>query len=1286
MIATHFDRALDLGRRLGQRTTCGPWLVGLCLACLTLALPRPSAAQAPGPTTPSPDSFRDSELQQKLDDATPRAASPQAPSSLASELSTCAQIPEDDSRRPLLRRLATLGVGGVDIKDCRDLEPFGIPDGLEARIVGSDHALVAYVLNTLAREGYWIELSPLADDQLHMVARSTTGLAGGFRYVRVDEIKIGGQFLPGDDVQRIRRIVAFDGNSLLPTTIVERLVDLGYGVTFDPQARGRLRLQIRPRRRIRRVDVHRHLPLAERELLAQLSLDAQPGALARGTCISRKRARKAATATSPCGTGDFACRQWERYETQRLEKHLVDHGYLLGRAKLALECGRRGDEATLHVHIDHGQAYQIAKDEVRVRVEDRTLPAALTRQIARDFIPRRTIFFDGPITRQFIQTEREKLEANFAEPSRGLGRIYFRELPPFPQVAVTTSLDELGPPLEPERGEIPLDITIDLGRPVLTGYAAVSAAEHERAPARRSKRKRGLDFTHAQLDEQLQLFKRRDPASATVALREAGHLRAFLQEEGYLLAEVQGTFVEHEAHDQMNFAIDQGPKVRIRALEISHPDQIDARLAKRVEEAFAERRTLRKGRSFSDAHALEDMTSLLEAYGKAGYLCARAKIEIALWEGGLDEAGAHAELTAERIVQSVGKPTWIDDFGRRELAALRKLARGRVFVRFSIDAGPKLQTGERETIRHLAEPIPTSRRIDRGARRTRAQWGARRALYETALRRTGSDQPGGVPISLELDRIVPREISRRYADDGFPIADAELSWKWERPDGSARDYVDARDLVRDPEGVCRLRHVGVIELTPVLHVYEGRRGRFGDTLIRGNFKTSTAVLARQIRFERGDAYSQRLVARSRARLENLGVAQRVVFIPHATGCKPDDRGDCLVHHVVKIEEADDVFMALSFGMGTATLNPLYFFVRPRMPNVLGTAWNIEGEASYGVAFEDQQTDFHGCLGASCYEHRARIGLIRPQIAGSIVDLDLGVQYQQRVTPARGELDSFSSSIRASWPVRGGLKLYAGYRFQHANISKPVIKPLGGASGNLWISRRTDTISNNTGLLEFGAAWSSFDNPFNPNSGYQLNIDAMLAAPWLGGDDTWAGVDLSWQHFVPIPRTKDRLNFRYSLRFGQLFPFRSLGTDIVPEVWRYYGGGSLDLGLRGILHESMLTEIEEIPLQFGGTLHRPRARGGHIRGIGSIALHVVSIPDIIGGKLAHSIFYDFGILTHFWRGFDLRREWRHSIGINALKLDIGVATIAIGYAILLPPNIRATDDRNGRAVFDIGVTF
>ena len=343
-----------------------------------------------------------------------------------------------------------------------------------------------------------------------------------------------------------------------------------------------------------------------------------------------------------------------------------------------------------------------------------------------------------------------------------------------------------------------------------------------------------------------------------------------------------------------------------------------------------------------------------------------------------------------------------------------------------------------------------------------------------------------------------------------------------------------------------------------------------------------------------------------------------------------------------------------------------------------------------------------CAGIACYERSVRGTLSRPRIFASPLTLDIGGTFQRRVTPARGPIESAIGNLTLTYSRSRRWQLYFGYLIQRANISQDVVKPAftpespGGGAQPSVINRRDAIVFDRTGALQAGFTYTNIeDNPFNPDKGVILSADLKFASPYLGGLDWFIRADLAFQHFIPIPRTGGRLGFRYALRYGHAIPLPGLpggsGSASVPEIWRYWGGGTTDLGLRGILPETMLVDIEKIDLGDGTQRLHYIAQGGHLRALGSVALQVVSLKDFLGGKLAHSLFFDLGILAQRWSQVQLSRDFRRSVGINFAKWDIKLVTLSLGYAVLLPNaiapgNVKPIDDRNGRFVFDVGITF
>jgi outer membrane protein assembly factor BamA len=1208
-----------------------------------------------------------------------------------------------DPLHPVVRTLESMKAGRLEIVACAQIYERGFR-AVQAVIRGQGQDLMLYLLERLAADGFEIMLVPTGTHEVELLATAAAG-SGWVYYTGVERLSLHGSFVSGDDSARVATIIGLHSGNFFPFEYRDRLREIGYASDFFPVAAGEVVIEVRPGRSIRRVRVRGHLPLAKRDILRQLSIEAQPGALARGQCVEPEKLR-GGDPPPICSARDVACLEWERDETERVDQFLFDSGYLNGSARLALVCGRDDDEADLHVLLSKGKPFKIDRRHVDVvdldaanaaadATERQPLPERDARWIRRQFIPKALGVVRTRVTREFMDKAVEKVERAYAEPNTSLGR-FWRSTDglPYPEVEVGTSYEELTRESElPRDRNLPLEVRVSRGAGVLTEFRPMPGSKH------RTRRPSGLSFSDTQLRSKVQLFNRREPATPAGAQRESANIRAYYQSKGYLFARVRGEHLDFKSLDKLRFEIQEGPKVTIADVELRHSPMVTESVTKRINALWLDDRELRRRGAFAESDALADIQTVLAAYNAEGYLCANVIIDIAFWEAGLDDPGTHAELDVQTLLDSGGDPKWIEQFDAEGLAGVLAADRADVWVRIRVDPGPRLLTGPREEVHYLEEPIPYSRKVEGLLERDatgEVQWGAPRMLRDGPLRRRkDDDEAGGVAVTPNLDREARRSVVARYHDNGYPVADAELTWSYTSPSGDRVIVDDARNLGEPRYGICLgRRDEPVVIVDPVINVYEGRRGEFGDILFRGNFKTRTWVLERELEFESGDPYSQRLIDRSAAAIESTGVAKSVTISPYPNGCHLAEKGPCKVHQVVAIEEAKDLSMTIDYGIGIATLNPFYVFANPAFPNMFGTGWDLSLESRWGFDLSQVLEQSELCAGQECYERLAAANLSRRQIFATPFDLDISGRVQRRATPARGRIDTLIGSLRISRRFQDWT-FYGGYLIQLANISKDVVKPLAGSEDG-WINRGGGVASNLTGLIDTGVVLTRVDNAFNPYDGFIATMDIKLASPWFGGHDWWARLDLSWQHFIPIPGTADRLNFRYALRYGHLVPFSGPGvergtrveTETVPDVWRYYGGGTADLGLRGILPETMLVDLEEIELPYGGTLLRPRAQGGHIRALGSVAFQVTSVKDVLGGSLAHSLFYDFGILTQFWQDVRLPRDFRHSIGVNFLKFDIRIVTMALGYAILLPGryNVGPTDDRNGRFVFDVGVTF
>ncbi len=1154
---------------------------------------------------------------------------------------------------------------------------------------GGDPAFLHYQLQTTAEEGYVFAVVPTGKNQHELIARGVLeNEERGVLIARVEHIRVTGRYLPGDSSLRLRRIMGLEPGNIAPEAVRAQLQQLGYRAHFLAEGPGQIAVEVEPGRSIRRVRVHGNLPLAKRDVQRELSVNARPGALAHGSCTTPAAAR--GDVKPPiCAPDDLACVRWQEDEINRLKRYMFDKGYLRGDATLALVCGRRSDEVDLHVYLDKGPGYRVPWRKLTV---SGNMPPSDQRWIRRTFWPRvRATPFPSRLTRESVEDAKERAERRYAEPRDNIIQSSAgSELSlPYPQVQIDTDYEERRAGEIPPGGKLPLVVTVDLGRGVKTSFLG------------------NRSYSDQRLRAQMQLFKRREAPSDQAAGREATNLRAYYQSKGFLLASVRGRYEEFgtTAPGALYFQIKEGPLVTIRDVSQQITRGVPPKIADDIARDFDRERKLKRGGSFTEAYMIDDLGALLQRYQDRGYLCARANVRVAFWPEGLDRKGEYSNVDVDTILQREPTAAWatrdFDEAGLRQLLARK---RANLYVRITVEPGPRVFTSRRgEQVRYLDVAIPGDRNIADLPTHADGNWGARRILFETPLRRAGDSRPGGVAVSPNLDREVEEVVVDRYRDSGFPIADAEVRWLYTDPASNAVKAVPtARRLADADIGMCAAYTSGTaVEVDTELSVYEGKKGLFGDTLLRGNFKTRGWTLRRQFAFRTGAPYSRSATDDTRANIDGLGVAESVDITPYPVGCELDSQENCVVHQVVEMRESKDFAATVSGGFGFATLDPFYVFLHPVFPNLWGTAWDFEvlGHYGFNTSSVPAGVPFLGdCAGQRCYERSARASLSRPRIFASPLTFEVGGQYQVRLTPARGRIESAIGTLTFTYPITSKLQTYFGYLIQRSNISQDVVKPVFDPSLSAMdariANRRDAIVSDRTGALQVGVTYTNADSPLNPEKGFIAQADFKFASPYLGGIDWFIRTDLSWQHFIPIPRTNNRLSFRYALRYGQAIPLGGLpltDTTSVPEIWRYFGGGTVDLGIRGLLPETMLVDIEAV--NEGGGVQRLHytAQGGHIRALGTIALQVVSLQDFLGGKIAHSLFFDFGVLTQKWSQVQFNRDFRRSVGVNFIKWNIKIVTLALGYAVLIPNaiapgNVKPIDDRNGRFIFDVGITF
>jgi outer membrane protein insertion porin family len=216
------------------------------------------------------------------------------------------------------------------------------------------------------------------------------------------------------------------------------------------------------------------------------------------------------------------------------------------------------------------------------------------------------------------------------------------------------------------------------------------------------------------------------------------------------------------------------------------------------------------------------------------------------------------------------------------------------------------------------------------------------------------------------------------------------------------------------------------------------------------------------------------------------------------------------------------------------------------------------------------------------------------------------------------------------------------------------------------------VSTRTGAIGFTGVWDQrLDrggqlSPLAAEDGFRLEGTASIAAPELGGQDTFIKLSAAASKFISIGKN---LTIRGDFRYDQGIPLR--GAALLPDVERFFAGG--DTTVRGYEDDRLATEIEQVgvPPVAGLSQIRLIPAGGNIRLLGSLDAQMR-----IYWILAGAVFTDAGLITNQWGSVTVD-DIRPSVG-SGLRFLTPFGILAIEYAVPIRPQLG--DDPRGRTHF------
>jgi len=681
----------------------------------------------------------------------------------------------------------------------------------------------------------------------------------------------------------------------------------------------------------------------------------------------------------------------------------------------------------------------------------------------------------------------------------------------------------------------------------------------------------------------------------------ADAIQRYYQADGYFFARVDWRRERLSADEErVVFTIDEGPQLRVRGIDFAGNKALRAgELADVVSVRKYPPLGLGSGGYVTGKQMEQDVERLVEHYQGKGFLEVKAHAEAATSRAALGQLGAVA-AGAETVSRDAKE----------------------IFVRYTIEEGPRLTLASEDFRTDKGEPLPYGKKF----------------LLESVTTRAGD------AYTVQAVRDDGRRLERLLGDAGYPSASVDP------------------DVARTGDRVA---------LTWVLKL--GPRVRVGPIFVRGNFKTTPDTILEQIPLKSGDYLTTTSVERGQ---RNLGFMQLFNNATPISFPGKEEKRE-VVPMVVEVEERYEQYSVLHAGAGLSTEQappdgtripligvrlPIGFYLRGGYENrnFWGHGWNAAANLTYGTSLL-----------------RGDLSFLDRRFFGTLFRFDIGLNYLQQATVRLGDVRSGAGSIGFSREMYPGVDAGLHYNLRNTTHTEPLIR-LGGADEFTTSVRLGTTV----GSVSANVEWLRMDNRLVPTRGFRINALAELALPVLSvplrpfpidvGDDTFLKIGLRSLSVIPIGRF---FFLRHGFRFEQGFPLG--GASLLPKVERYFAGG--DTTIRGFQLDRARVEVISAPVIGSNVNHvEYQPIGGNLRILQNIDLLFPISPPWFG-----SVFIDNGVVADSLDGLSAS-AFRHGVGVSPLLIRLPIGDISLAWAWPLDPG--PGDTRIGVFHVNVGLLF
>jgi outer membrane protein insertion porin family len=684
----------------------------------------------------------------------------------------------------------------------------------------------------------------------------------------------------------------------------------------------------------------------------------------------------------------------------------------------------------------------------------------------------------------------------------------------------------------------------------------------------------------------------------------ADAIQRHYQQQGHFFARVDWRRERLSAdQERIVFSIDEGPVLKVHGVEFVGARALPpGELAEVVSVRPYPFWGIGSGGYATGRQLEQDVERLLEHYHARGFVEAKARVDAATATAALGALGATAAA-----------------------AETTSRAAGELYVRFTIDEGPRLVLAVEELHSTDATPLPYEPRF---------------LLGSLALRPGAPYAPP--TVSADAKRLV-----RLLGDAGYPTATVT-------PDVNRKGN----------------------DVTLSWAVTLGPRMRVGPIFVRGNFVTRPRTILQQIRLRTGDYLRTTPVERSQ---RDIGFLQLFNNATPISFPGKDDRplngsAEQSVPMLVNVEERYEQYQVLHFGAGASTDQkppdssfPFGVYLRGGYDdrNLAGRGWTLSSQLTYGTAIL-----------------RGNVGFLDRRFLGTLFRLDASFTYLKQETVRLGDIHSGGGSIGFSREMYPGVDAGLHYNLRNTTHTEPLLREAGPneTTGSV-------TLGTTVGSLSANVEWLRMDNRLLPTRGFRIDAIAELALPALSlplrpfpfaiGDDTFLKVGVHSLSVIPLGK---RIFLRHGFRYDQGFPFG--GAALLPKVERYFAGG--DTTIRGYQLDHARVEVEQFPLApnpqggCGLCVVEYHPLGGNLRILQNIDLQFPIFPPWYG-----SVFMDNGVVADSFSGLGLS-QFRHGVGISPLLIRLPIGDVSLAWGWPLDPG--PGDTRIGVLHVNVGLMF